>query len=97
ISPVFWAAWTGAGELNDTFRIVAPQLQRNDFISPPILTSGTAVTGVGDFVTSPVSAGGRAFVLDVDVLGYTMNGRWLVQWDDGTQANRYSLVLNTTN
>lgn len=67
------------------------------FSTQPILTSGSSSTRTGNRQTMSVPNGGRAFVTDIFLMEPLTgsSGRILLNWSDGTAANRYALVLGS--
>lgn len=73
------------------------QLEEGSYASPPIITSGAAVSRPGDILSASVPDGGRAFVFEFDLLEPVAieNSRYLVAWSAGGGDQNYLFKSNT--
>jgi hypothetical protein len=78
-----------------TVYFILNQLEEGSYASPPIITSGAAVSRPGDILSDSVPDGGRAFVFEFDLLEPVVGvtGRRLLQWSNGTNAEYWSAAM----
>lgn len=76
-----------------TFRIYAPQLERTDIATSPIITNGSISSRSADLATTTLSgsSSGTIYISAISPEGTGIGERVLWQWDDGTESNRLRL------